>query len=231
MEHVSSSSLVTSGSFWGVGREPPPRILETSWELRRVILEESIGGDPVGLPPTVPGAVVASGVNQATIQLPDSHGTYRLYAVARDPEGAGAAHSLPLLVGRARTPDEPLPLPWFVYQDDGVGGPWVPSGHMGDPGVFELDTGWTRHCASPPSCLRITSTKGLWSGVAWQFPANNWGEHGGGQDLSDARWLVFDVKEKLGMGSATFGALFSSDEQGSTYQVGPSSVSIRFLRE
>jgi hypothetical protein len=187
-------------------RDPEGQPLETTWTLRREVVEQSTGGDPQGLPPAI-DAVVSSDAQHAVVQMPKSHGVYRLYAVTKDPGGAGAAASVPILVDRPMTEDEPLPMPWWVYQDDGIGGPWVPSGWMGDIERLQVDTGWTEDCHGPPTCVRVVAPPSAWTGVAWQSPANNWGEHPGGQDLSRARFVTFwaradgtDVPVTFGVG-------------------------------
>ena len=145
--------------------------------------------------------------------IPAGHGTWRIYAVVRDEHGGGATANIPLVADRPRSPEDPLPMPWYVYQDEGVGGPWLPTGWMGPEGSFELDLGWTDNCASPPSCIRIQPTAISWSGVAWQFPANNWGDVDGGMDLSSARKLVFRVRGYFDIGSAEFGVGLVSDDK------------------
>jgi hypothetical protein len=189
---------------WTV-EDPDGDPITTHWELRREIREQATGGDPQGLPPAVREAVIASTAGSVLLQVPESNGVHRLYAIARDGRGAGATASLPILVGEPRAATDPLPMPWWVYQDHGVGGPWVPSGWMGAEGTFELDTDWRQGCASPPSCIRVETTTGEWNGVAWQTPPNNWGELGGGPDLGEARWLKFRVRGDIGVGRATFG--------------------------
>jgi hypothetical protein len=106
-----------------------------------------------------------------------------------------------------------LPMPWWIYQDEGVGGPWVPSGFMGVPGAFVMDLGWAEGCASPPSCIRVEASGTDWSGVAWQVPANNWGAQPGGIDLSEARWLRFKVRAEFGWGTMTAGVGLVGDDQ------------------
>lgn len=185
--------------------DPDGDALNTRWVLRREILTESVGGDPQGLPPALTDAVVSQTVQSAELRMPESQGIHRLYAVVQDGKGAGAAASVPILVGEPRAPTDPLPLPWFAYQDHGVGGPWAPSGWMGAMDTVEFDTDWTRNCASPPSCIRLNMTTGDWSGVAWQFPANNWGDEPGGVNLADAKWLKFNIRSARGMGHLTVG--------------------------
>lgn len=187
--------------------------LATEWVLRREILKEAIGGDAQGLPAALPDAIGEHDVQKVVLNVPKAPGIYRLYATVRDDAGGGATASLPLQVGTQDPDDHALPMPWFVYQDEGVGGPWVPSGHMGDLDGFTLDLGHTQDCASPPSCIWLETTSSQWSGVAWQTPANNWGAEPGGLDLSHARWLVFKVRGEFGWGKLTVGTGLVGDDQ------------------
>ncbi|MEL6342553.1 MAG: hypothetical protein AAFV53_05435, partial [Myxococcota bacterium] len=65
---------------------------------------------------------------------------------------------------------------------------------------------WTEGCASPPTCIKVTVRSPDWAGVAWQHPANNWGEQPGGFDLSNARFLVFRVRADQPIPGMKFGA-------------------------
>lgn len=183
--------------------------IETTWALRREIKDQVTGGDPQGLPPRIEGALKSSGAESAVFKLPKSNGVYRIYAEARDGRGAGASASMPILVGQKREPSDPLPMPWWVYQDAGVGGPWVPTGWMGSQHVH-VDLDWTDGCDG--TCIRISTPPGEWSGVAWQTPANNWGDKEGGVDLSQARVLKFRVRSEFERMGATFGVGLITDE-------------------
>ena len=186
-------------------RDPEAGALQTGWVLRREITELTIGGDAQVLPPSHPEAIVRATTDAVELKMPKGEGAYRLYATVRDEAGGGATASVPILVGTPGPHTGALPMPWWVYQDEGVGGPWVPSGHMGNLDGFTLDLGWTRDCASPPSCIRVETTSDGWSGVAWQVPANNWGDLAGGVDLTEAKVLRFKVRGEFGWGRLTAG--------------------------
>ena len=85
-------------------------------------------------------------------------------------------------------------LPCIVYgncEDEGEV-PFIASGWMGSTEAIEFDDCWKENPHAGESCTRIsfTDTKG-WGGIAWQNPANNWGDDEGGVDLTGAKQLSF----------------------------------------
>jgi len=194
-------------------KDPEGDPVSTDWELRWEVRSYFTGGDDSPLPPRVDKAVLESSATSVTLRMPDTPGAYRLYATARDGQGGGANASLPLLVGEPVAPDGPASLPWWLYQDDGVGGPWAPSGWMGDIEAITHDTGWTEGCASAPSCIKVVFDSQSWGGVAWQHPANDWGDRPGGVDLSEARWLTFKVRSDFNLREVAFGVGLLEDDK------------------
>ena len=184
---------------WSV-TDPEGNPLNTTWSLHRELENYFTGGDSQAMSPRLIKSIESSGVEKATIRLPKSEGVYRLYATTRDNHGGGANANLPLLVGKPREKGSPLPMPWWVYQDAEVGGPWAPSGWMGNIKAIEIDTKWTNEPASAPSCIQVTLKEGGWAGVAWQYPVNDWGEKKDSVDLSEARFLSFKVRSYFDFG-------------------------------
>ena len=184
---------------WSV-TDPEGDPLTTTWSLHRELENYFTGGDAQSMSPRMLKAIRTFDVEKATIKLPKSEGVYRLYATTRDNHGGGANANIPLLVGKPRQKGDPLPLPWWVYQDDGVGGPWVPSGWMGNVKAIELDPKSTNEPASPPNCLKVTLKAGGWAGVVWQYPGNDWGEKPESANLSGAKWLSFKVRSEFDFG-------------------------------
>jgi len=205
---VSPGDQLALGGELSVGwdiSDPEGDPLAVSWSVRPEVATYLSGGDPMALPPALPGAVLHETTGEARIRMPSVPGVYRIYAVARDGHGGGATANIPVRVGEPAAAGAPLPVPWWLYQDAGVGGPWVPSGWMGATETIEVQQDWTDSCASPPSCVRFTVDDASWSGVAWQHPANNWGAEDGGLDLSQARWVRFKVRADTPNLSVTFG--------------------------
>lgn len=93
-------------------------------------------------------------------------------------------------------------LPFFVYQDAGVGA-FVPDGWMGDSNDVSLDPQHEVEPRSGRNCVKIdyrpgASQNSRWAGVYWQFPGNHWGNRKGGYDLTGAKKLVFWARGDLG---------------------------------
>jgi hypothetical protein len=123
---------------------------------------------------------------------------------------------MPLLVtGKARTY-----LPVIVYEDSFEAMPWAPSGWMGgvDSLTLEGDHADNPHQGNASIKLRYEGRFG-WVGVAWQNPANNWGEQDGGFDLSGAAALELWARgeyggEKISIGVGLLGADTSFPDSG-----------------
>ena len=98
-------------------------------------------------------------------------------------------------------------LPMVLYDEAGRGRlPYAVSGWMGNTQGLKL----VEDCPDRPhagkTCLRLTYTPGNgWAGVAWQDPANDWGDAPGGYDLKGARRLTFWARGEKGGESVNFG--------------------------
>ena len=80
---------------------------------------------------------------------------------------------------------------WPFYAD-GAPQPWAPSGWMGGYDALTLDLESTDSPHSGATCLEVLyDAPGMWVGVAWQHPANDWGDQPGGYDLTGAKKLTF----------------------------------------
>jgi hypothetical protein len=80
---------------------------------------------------------------------------------------------------------------------------FVPSGWMGDVHTLRVNDDWTDNPRSGSSCIKfIYETEKPWSagwvGVAWQYPANNWGNIDGGVNLRGAKKLTFWARGETG---------------------------------
>ena len=104
-------------------------------------------------------------------------------------------------------------LPYSVYTDDLKDAPWIASGYMGDTSGIMMDPKCTDNPKNGKTCLKVDYNKGTagWAGVAWQNPANDWGDQPGGHDLTGATKLTFWVRgakggEKVSCGVGLIGA-------------------------
>ena len=140
----------------------------------------------------------------AEIVAPKAGGIYRLFAYVHDNHGGAAVANIPLLVraGGAASliVDKPAPLPFIVYDEAGRGSPtYMPSGYMGNVAAIKMDERCTDTPHSGKTCLQVRYTAtDNWGGVAWQSPANDWGDKPGGRNLTGAKRLTFWARGERG---------------------------------
>ena len=179
--------------------DPGGRVERVLWALRRESGDYATGGDYRPMLPDIEGAVLEGNRDSVRLRMPEEPGPYRLFLYAWDAAGNAATANVPLLVkGEVRTP-----MPFYVYHDSFEGMPWVPSGWMGSHGATELLTLDGDHANNPykgRACInmRYKGEIGTWVGVAWQHPANNWGDMTGGHDLTGARELELWARGEYG---------------------------------
>jgi hypothetical protein len=179
--------------------DPESRPIRVHWAVRRESGEYATGGDYRPMLPDIEGVVLEGNRNGVRLRMPDEPGAYRLFLYAWDAAGNAGTANVPLRVnGEVRTP-----MPFYVYHDDFEGMPWVPSGWMGSYGATDLLTLDGEHTDKPykgRACikLRYTGEVGTWVGVAWQHPANNWGDMDGGHDLTGATELELWARGEYG---------------------------------
>lgn len=176
--------------------------LDVDWALRADVMEWQTGGDFRATPVAIDSAIVSSDGNTARVRLPDYPGPYRVYATVRNAGGKAATANLPI-----RVEGEPRPvMPLTVYDDRFEGMPWVPSGWMGNVDAMSVDGRNGNAPYTGDACIRIRYEGPFgWAGVAWQHPANNWGDKDGGIDVTGATALEFRARgeyggEKIGFG-------------------------------
>ena len=92
-------------------------------------------------------------------------------------------------------------LPLVIYRDGQAQSGYIAAGWMGNASAIKYNGSCTSHPRKGNStCLKIqyTSSSG-WGGIAWQNPANNWGDNSGGFNLTGAKKLIFWARgEKAG---------------------------------
>ena len=167
--------------------DPEGAAIRVRWVLRRESGEYTTGGDFRPVPPEMEDAVLESGPKGARLRMPKDPGPYRLFLYAYDAAGRAATANVPLLVkGEVRTP-----MPFYVYRDGFEGMPWAPSGWMGAIESLTLEGDHAKNPHEGKACIEMhfVGEVGTWVGVAWQHPANNWGDQEGGYDLTGARYL------------------------------------------
>jgi len=93
---------------------------------------------------------------------------------------------------------------FIIYQDKPLVNHYAPSGYMPDGKCIQMDDAWTDNCKEGRSCIRVVfdgacaAKNQNWGGVYWLDPANNWGDHKGGFNLTGAQKLVFWTRGEKG---------------------------------
>ena len=182
--------------------DPEGEPVSLRWALRPESGEYATGGDFRPRMADIEGAVLATAGQAATVRMPDEPGGYRLFVYAKDPAGNAATANVPLLVkGEPRTR-----FPVSVHEEGFEHMPWVPSGVMGNARSLTLDGEWRDAVHEGANAIRLHYTgRHGWVGVAWQHPADNWGDMDGGFDLTGATALEFWVRGESGGERASFG--------------------------
>jgi hypothetical protein len=176
--------------------DPEGAAIRARWVLYPESREYTTGGDFRRMPSELQGAILESRADGARIRMPDDPGPYRLFVYAYDDVGGAATANVPLLVkGEARTP-----MPFYVYRDGFEGMPWAPSGWMGAFDSLTLDGDHADNPHEGSACVKMhfVGDVGTWVGVAWQHPANNWGDQEGGHDLTGATHLELWARGEYG---------------------------------
>jgi hypothetical protein len=176
--------------------DPEGGKLRVRWVLRRESGDYTTGGDYRPMLPDMEGAVLEGRNDGARLRMPEEPGPYRLFLYAYDEAGNAATANVPLFVkGEVRTP-----MPFYVYEDSFEGMPWAPSGWMGSIESLTLDGAHAQNPYAGTACIkmRFDGEVGGWVGVAWQHPANNWGEQEGGYDLTGATLLELWARGEYG---------------------------------
>lgn len=155
-----------------------------------------------------PDAIPKNGSKAVTVTLPNSGGVYRLYCYLRNGHGGAAVGSVPIKVQGPKTlvraPQVKLPLK--VLSDDQPAPPFIPSGWMGNAQAIGMEEDCTTNPHSGQHCLKVTFSKGDdWGSVAWQHPANDWGDLPGGYDVTGAESLTFWARGENGGEKVVFG--------------------------
>jgi hypothetical protein len=96
-------------------------------------------------------------------------------------------------------------LPLHIYSENLSAEKWlyVPSGWMGDVYSIRLFENWKDEISNGEKAIRFVydgSKAGVfgWAGVAWQYPACNWGNIDGAINLSGAKKLSFRARGEAG---------------------------------
>ena len=181
--------------------DPEKDPLKVTWLLQRDPGEFGSGGDREDTPPTFPEAIVRGDASGAEVRLPNDGGLYRLFATVRDDHGGAAVGNVALRVNAPMkiSKGASAALPLIVYGEESDAPTFVPAGWMGDAKSITVDPAWATKPQSGKTCMRceFNASQG-WGGVVWQSPANDWGDKGGGYDLTGAKKLTFWARGDAG---------------------------------
>ena len=168
--------------------------LKVTWQLQRDAEEFGSGGDKEAAPPTFPDAIVKSDATGVDLRLPADGGLYRLFATVRDSHGGAAVGNVTLRVEGPSSiaKGSPAKLPLTLYAEATDPANYIPAGFMGDHASIRLDPACTEQPHEGKTCLRCEFAAATgWGGVVWQSPPGDWGDRGGGYDLTGAKELTF----------------------------------------
>ncbi|MCJ7592382.1 MAG: DUF4038 domain-containing protein [Woeseiaceae bacterium] len=189
--------------------DPEDHLESVRWVVRPESGEYATGGDFRPDLPDIEGVVLEGDESGAQLLMPNEPGPYRLFFYAYDDVGNAATANVPFFVkGKVTTH-----FPVSVYDDSFDNMPWVPSGWMGATKFLTLDGGFAENPHDGAANIRMRyEGKFGWVGVAWQNPANNWGDLEGGFDLNGASYLELWARGEYGGESISIGVgLLGSD--------------------
>ena len=152
-----------------------------------------------------PDAISSSDIHGALVHMPDRVGPYWLYAYVHDGHGRGATAVASVHVNATAPHAQQTKFPLVLYADGANDPPYIASGWMGDANSIAVDDKCTTNPHSGAACMkcRFNATTGF-GGIAWQNPANNWGDQSGGLDLSGAKKLTFWARGEDGSEVVSF---------------------------
>ncbi len=146
------------------------------------------------------------------VQLPEIDGALKIYVnVNDDHRNVGiAATGIHVKDKKASKKKYLVPkavLPFYVYKENKEL-PYAVSGYMGNYKAMSVDVDHTENVHSGKTAIKITyNAVGGWYGIAFQDPANDWGDILGGYDIHGAKTFSFwakanawDVKATVGFG-------------------------------
>jgi len=188
--------------------DPENDPLNVTWTLTEDWKEVAEGGDFRASPPSFPEAILPASTDEtAQIKLPESGGTYRIYATIRDGQGSAATGNISIKVQGSRklVPAAELPLPVEIT-GSAKNGPWAPSGWMGHTEKLRIDEASTDDPKVGEECTKVSfASESGWAGIVWQHPAGDWGDLPGGFDLTGASKLSFWIRGSTGGEKVTVG--------------------------
>ena len=183
--------------------DPENDNIQTEWIICSEPTEYLIASETQWIPLPIKDMILSSSEDGAKLKI-NSAGIYRIYVTALDGKGGAATANIPIQVLGEKT-EIHYKLPLYVYSDNHPQ-PWFYSGWMGNYKELQVDADYTSDPYVGETCMKICYN-GLydWGGIAWQHPANDWGEREGGYNLSGSKKLTFWAKGEFGGEDVDFG--------------------------
>lgn len=187
--------------------DPEGAPLSTTWTLMGEADSYITGGHFQETPPTYDAALIKSDNSGATLKMPQKSGVYRLYVVVSDGQQSAATANIPIRVtGQDMVFEDPVQLPYVVYDEAGQNVDFAPSGWMGGTDVMKMDLECTQNPQNGKTCIECSYQNAAgWGGVVWQHPSGDWGEQPGGKNFSGASKLTFWARGSQGGEKVKFG--------------------------
>jgi hypothetical protein len=198
-----------------VASDPDGLPLSVKWILQRETAVYGNNGAAESTPPVYPEAILSGSLTGAEVQLPKESTGYRLFAYVSDTRGNSAVGNLALHVKKKmlQTAQSPVHMPFSVYEDDQPMH-FIPSGWMGDTKAMKVDLSSTDSPHSGSKCIKFDLDENNgWGGVAWQSPAEDWGDKPGGYNLNGATKLTFWARGTFDGETASFGVGLIADDK------------------
>jgi Glycosyl hydrolases family 2, TIM barrel domain len=188
--------------------DPENDKLQVTWQLFADEEQYGTGGDAEATANLLSQAIVQSDATSAEIELPTDGGLYRIFATVRDSHGGAAIANVPV---RVNAPirvalGKTTQLPYVVYDEATNNAAYIPAGWMGDTKSIKVDPEHKTLPQAGATCMRCEFTaKTGWGAVAWQHPAQDWGDQRGGFNMTGAKCLVFYARGENGGEEVSFG--------------------------
>ena len=152
------------------------------------------------------------------IQLPEEDGPVKIYVNVKDVYNNVGIASTGIIVKdkKAKKRKYLVPkasLPFYIYKDNEEL-PYYPSGYMGNMDAISVDLDYKDDVHSGEKAIKIGyNSTGGWYGVAFQDPANDWGDILGGYNIEGAKTFSFWAKSNSWNAKVKFGFGLIKDDK------------------
>lgn len=181
--------------------EETKKNFKVDWVVVAEGKERFTGGKDEPVPESYHGAITESTSKIAKIKAPKLRGGYRVFAYVFDDNGGAAVANVPFFVDAKveSVKAEKQKIPLIIFDEAQLQMPFSPTGWMGNIDALKLKLDSNESPKSGDTCAEVTfEGNGSWAGVAWQYPAGDWGEQPQALDLSRAKHLKLWLRGSKG---------------------------------